>query len=232
MAATASREWLKCLPDDHVVAFSDRSSTREGRGYSYAIYQAGKEIRYSTASISPYSVVFDTEAVGAWRALQHIIGIPPEQHQRQIWVCLDNTTAIWYLRGNPSNTSQGAFPQFHRAMETYNVQVKWVPGHCKVEGNKRADKLAKEGVKRPQYLCAGPTVAGIRAMARIRLQTFEVEKWRLILSKLSRQYRAWELDLTQGCPAELYLSRKELHRLLTIRTRHGDFRWYHMKFKH
>lgn len=117
-------------------------------------------------------------------------------------------------------------------METYNVQVKWVPGHCKVEGNKRADKLAKEGVKRPPDSCADPTVAGIRAMARIRLQTFEAEKWRLILSKLSRQYRAWELDLTQGCPVELYLSRKELHRLLAIRTRHRDFSWYHMKFKH
>ena len=50
---------------------------------------------------------------------------------------------------------------------------------------------------------------------------------------LSQWYRQWQLPYRpQRAPEELKLPRPILCRLLAIRTSHGDFGWYHRKFKH
>ena len=39
-------------------------------------------------------------------------------------------------------------------------------------------------------------------------------------------------DPTMGCPKELRLPRPHLHRLLAERSGHGDFKAYHLRFRH
>lgn len=47
------------------------------------------------------SDVFDAEAIGAWRGFGRVLTLPEYiEDPRIIWVCLDNTSAIWGLRGN------------------------------------------------------------------------------------------------------------------------------------
>jgi len=50
--------------------------------------------------------------------------------------------------------------------------------------------------------------------------------------KLSRWYRDWDLSYDTKALSELALSRHILQRLIAIRTSHGDFTWYHKKFRH
>ena len=60
-------------------------------------------------------------------------------------------------------------------------------------------------------------------------QTWWLERKR----KLSKWYKSWKLDYTpRRSPDELDLPRATLARLLSIRSSHGDFAWYHRRFKH
>ena len=52
------------------------------------------------------------------------------------------------------------------------------------------------------------------------------------MPKLSGRYRKWALPYEVKPLKELDLPRATLYRLLALRTRHGDFDWYHAKFKH
>ena len=56
--------------------------------------------------------------------------------------------------------------------------------------------------------------------------------WATVEPKLSGRYRKWALPYEVKPLKELDLPRSTLHRLLAIRTGHGDFDWYHTKFKH
>jgi hypothetical protein len=58
-------------------------------GYGYAVYQNGRQIASGHGAINPLSHVFDAEAIGAWKALQHTLRLPPDISQRRLWLCID-----------------------------------------------------------------------------------------------------------------------------------------------
>jgi hypothetical protein len=77
-AAKAFKEWWAQLPPLDVTIFSDGSEqyTKEGEKrvtYGFAVYQNGKQLQSGRGSLHPTSHVFDAEAIGAWRGLQHTI---------------------------------------------------------------------------------------------------------------------------------------------------------------
>ena len=134
--------------------------------------------------------------------------------------------------GNAPKSSQEAFLGFQELATIADVRVRWVPGHEGIQGNEEADRLAKEGAALPADHTAQTTYAGIK-----RLQKTIIEK----------QFAAWWEEAYQGCkryrelgftdatlktPIELDPARQTLHNLLALRSRHGDFDWYHRKFRH
>lgn len=99
--------------------------------------------------------------------------------------------------------------------------------------NERAEELAKEGQTAPRDMYAEPILAGVKAVMRSRLHRHREDKWRSTQASLSRRYREWDLQHEIRYPPELQtLSQPQLHRLLALRTRHGDFAWYHRKLRH
>ena len=239
---TASRQfkrWWKDLPPEDVTIFSDGSEQyQDGNryvGYGYAIFQDGKQIGSGSGSINDQSHVFDAEAIGAWKGLQHAIRLPPNVSQRRLWLCIDSTSVIWCLRGNASNSSQWAFHNCQDVMQTHDVQIRWAPGHTRIMGNETADKLADIGAKQPHWdsgPASEPTVSGIRSIFRKIRREAQCSWWALRSAKLSRHYKKWGLDYWVKPLPELDLTRATLHRLLAIRSSHGDFSWYHRKFAH
>jgi hypothetical protein len=120
-------------------------------------------------------------------------------------------------------------------MEVHNVQVRWSPGHTGIGGNELADRIANAAAKnptQPRGLEAEPTVSDIRSITRIQLQLAAQDWWATRKAKLSGWYTQWGLIYTLTAPEELGLPRPVLARLLAIRSKHGDFAWYHTKFKH
>jgi hypothetical protein len=113
------------------------------------------------------------------------------------------------------------------------VRIKWAPGHMDIEGNETADLLAKQGLDAPADPDCGPTLAGARMEMRKMLRASREALWLKIEPGLSRHYRKWDLTFAVSCPPELeVLSRQSLHRLLAIRSWHGDFTSYHRRFNH
>jgi ribonuclease HI len=229
--------WAALLPED-VTIFSDGSEKNErgvrSVGYGYAIYQNGRQIATGHGSISTLSHVFDAEIIGAWKGLRHAIGLPPEVSQRRIWLCIDSTSVIWCLRGNASDFSQWAFHNCQGVMQTHDLRVKWAPGHTGIEGNEAADKLADLGATQQcdTGLASKPTVSGIRSISRTLRREAQRSWWAKCCTKLSPQYKKWDLEYRVKPLPELELPRSTLHHLLAIRSTHGDFSWYHRRFNH
>jgi len=119
-------------------------------------------------------------------------------------------------------------------MQTYNVGIRWCPGHTGIEGNETADKLADKGAEAAEDggLASQPTSSGIGTIMRELRDIARKSWWDEKSQKLSAWYRAWHLSYTVKKPKELDLPRTVLHRLLALRTSHGDFHWYHTKFRH
>ncbi|KAI0543294.1 hypothetical protein F4679DRAFT_593472 [Xylaria curta] len=101
-------------------------------------------------------------------------------------------------------------------MDTHkNVYIKWCPGHCAVEGNERADELAKQGTDMAPNRDLQPTAYGLRAEARKALNKTREALWDPWTEDLSTRYRRWKLLYKITCPPELWmLTRQELHRWL------------------
>jgi ribonuclease HI len=238
VAAKKFLEWEAAVPPWDVIVYTDGSQkTQENQpvlGYGYSIWQGGVELESGCASIDSCSVVFDAEAVGALRGLERAVHQTNGQGDRHIWICVDNTAAIWCLRGNPSDTSQWAFRKFHELVDygEFTVGVKWCPGHEGIPGNERADTLAKSGIGAPRDRDAGPTAAGIKMIIKKTMRDVTKERWKNTSRTLSARYRKHCLAHTLVSPPELKLPRPILHRFLAIRTGHGDFHWYHRRFQH
>jgi ribonuclease HI len=231
--------WEAAVPPWDIIVYSDGSQKvidkTPSLGYGYTIYQGGQELDSGYASIDNSSVVFDAEAIGALRGLDRAIHLTRDQGERHIWVCVDNTAAIWCLRGNPSDSAQWAFRKFHELVDQDNectVELKWCPGHEGIPGNERADVLAKAGITAPRDPEAGPTAAGLKMITKGILRDQLKEAWRKRSATLSSRYQGHSLTYAITCPRELQLPRPSLHRFLAIRTGHGDFHWYHRKFHH
>ncbi len=107
-----------------------------------------------------------------------------------------------------------------------------------IKGNEEADALAGRAADpySPQWtedpLALQPTVCGIRSIAQSLKKAAMSSWWAAVEPKLSGRYRKWALPYEVKPLKELDLPRSTLHRLLAIRTGHGDFDWYHTKFKH
>jgi hypothetical protein len=216
-------------------------------GYGYAIFRPdggnviiteglretmSPPVATGKASLDPCAVVYDAEALGALRGLQHAIRLA--DNGQQIHVCTDNTSSIWGLRGKASMTSQQHFLAFHKAADARgSVSVKWSPGHMGIYGNEVADELAKAGLTSPRDREAGPTLAGVRMDRRRMLKDFRDNQWEQTARNLAARYRKWQLGHDLTCPKELeVLSRRTLHRFLVLKTGHGDFIAYHRRFNH
>jgi len=238
-AAKAFKEWWPTIPPKDVSIFSDGSEQivqgTKRVTYGFVAYQDSKVvIAEGRGSLHPQSHVFDGEAVGAWRGLQRVLRIAGTT-QGRIWMCIDSTSVINCLKGNAANSSQWAFIECHGAIECCDIQIKWAPGHTGIEGNERADQLADQEAKDPQEpigKAAHPTISGIRTIARGMLRSIEHSWWKARREKLSDWYRQWSLPYKVAPQEELSLNRPTLARLLAIRTMHGDFAWYHKKFRH
>ncbi|RAL60649.1 hypothetical protein DID88_009967 [Monilinia fructigena] len=237
-AAASFNDWWNALPPNTVTIFSDGSESYDDAGkhvgYGYAIYQGQALVATGKGAINTLSHVFDAEAIGALKGLQKALTLPSNA-DTQRWLCIDSTSVIWCKRANASDTSQWAFLESRRLIDRHAVNIRWSPGHQGITGNEAADSLADAGAKSDIVdpgPTAQPTISGIGSIARSLAHNVTSGWWRKNEPTLSGGYRKWQLDYALKEPMELKLSRPTLHRLLALRSRHGDFEAYHKRFKH
>lgn len=99
-----------------------------------------------------------------------------------ILVCTDSQSSLAMLQAGPDSQKStiGAEIWQHLialAAADLRVHLQWVPAHCGLPGNERADTLAKEAAEMPQDNVPTDISAAVGAVAR-KARLDWVKKWR------------------------------------------------------
>jgi ribonuclease HI len=223
-AAKNFQQWLKGLPPEAVVVYSDGSQLEGATAWGYVVYRSGRIIAARGRRMGA-AEVFDAEATGALEGLERALSLVHEQED--IHVCLDNTSAIAAFQGRHAESSQAVFLRFKELAQAHGrVTIRWCPGHQGIKGNELADEIAKAACKQQQTLNIPATLAAVRRRAKEASRRLPQLWWR---EHRPETYQHLDLDYCI-VPGELQLSRSTLHHLLAARSGHGNFAAYYERF--
>ncbi|POS83234.1 hypothetical protein EPUL_004373, partial [Erysiphe pulchra] len=129
-----------------------------GRGV-YAIYRGNNLLSTGSVPFGSSAEVNDAEIAAAVIGTQAAISTAEAALSENIYICLDNETAVIILAEGHINSSSYVYltlfsdlkeKWYTRSWGTYwpptvgNINFRWCLGHSGIEGNEKADTLAKE----------------------------------------------------------------------------------------
>lgn len=129
--------------------YTDGSKTEDGT--AFGTYNPKINCRKSTR-ISNHGTVMQAELLGISECIKDIYNnIDQSGKRKEILILTDSQAAIKALRNNAitSLTVLRCTELINKATEKFNLKIAWVPGHANIEGNIIADKIAREGTKKP-----------------------------------------------------------------------------------
>jgi len=188
-AQAHNKTMLSSMGTNLLAIYSDASSVPKGNGIGVAITVRdcsidGKETHFDTTNIGNQQIVYDGELEGIARAFEYAAEVATTGQQIQVYA--DNQAAIHRIK-NPSDNPGQAWQLrcFHAAAEVASKQafisLHWAPGHEGVDGNERADSLAKgAALARPNSRSTSLAMTGIRIKNRTEME------WRLAFSRYSK----------------------------------------------
>jgi hypothetical protein len=155
-----------------------------------------------------------------------------------LWLCIDNRSVVDGINvtSDKIGTSQPTIDEIRGKLSGWqhqgNGQAMWVPGHTSVQGNERADRLAKEGAGLEQA-CDTRWMTLARAKRwRKEWLTYRLDNWWNQQRKPGHFKK--QLEVPKPWNHKLYrgLNRVNVGRVLAARSAHGDFADYHERFAH
>jgi hypothetical protein len=203
------------------------------------IYHKKCEVYAESRGLGARAEVYDGEmaglSLGARAAADYVQKNPQVAH---IHFYADNSAAVGTIFDPQPRPCQLYAESFSRKMMEFldgslerTVEIAWVPGHCNVKGNDRADVLAKAGVD------MGTRMQGTRSNALRRAKEKTLARWT----------KEWKAEPRRGGfgdanrikpkakPTKLFkeLSREVFGRLVQCRTGHsytGEYyKWFHIE---
>ena len=181
-ASRAAQQHLASLPQRATWVWTDGSAdggVRNGGAGVYIEWPDGTttELR-STAGRLCSS--FRAELTALLSALQHLRDHPAHT-QLPVVICTDSESALAALREGPMGQKTPLGASVWGALASLDgparrVHLQWVPSHCGVDGNERADAVAKEAAALEQASVPVDVRTAHRAAARAARQR-AIESW-------------------------------------------------------
>ena len=153
----ATEERLETLPTDATWIWSDGSvseGVHSGGGGALITGPGGdtREVRVAAGRLcsSTRAELFALRA-----ALEELLDMADRDALRPIVICTDSMAALALLQSGPAAQRSPVAVDIWRALRHIAepgqpVYMQWVPAHCGLPGNERADTLAKEASALPQ----------------------------------------------------------------------------------
>ncbi|CAK5283362.1 unnamed protein product [Mycena citricolor] len=160
-AAERHKERISAFADnpEHLLAYSDGSLRKlhgmRRVGTGVVVYQENTEIFAESQGLGGRAEVYDGEMAGLWLAAGITTAMATTHTNiKHLHFYANNTSALATIFDPKPQARQLYAHQFHKAICGFlkgdpqrTVEIAWSPGHCNIEGNERADKLAKSGTK-------------------------------------------------------------------------------------
>ena len=129
-----------------------------------------------------FAEIYDAEMLALLRGLEAAIDFQhetPELDRRRSTIVLfaENTSSVEAITEEKPGPSQHISQGFVKAVMSFldknrraSIEVLWVPGHIRIEGNDRADELAKEATEL-EPATETTTIAKLHRQLRAKLKT-------------------------------------------------------------
>lgn len=240
-------------PSD-IWIYSDGSRQESGRtGAGWVVARHDQILTEGRKYCGVYQEVIDAEAIAAREAVRAAMEYATDDSAK-LWLCLDNLSVVQNLQATTTEvikTSQRQVDSTAKQLRRWRggAEVLWTPGHVHIEGNERADQLAKTAAAEervtfephmPIRIASEQDIFFEETMSQARAR-----RWRW--QKLRDEFRGWwqthrradrfpeaELEVPLPWQGRIYkgLCRSDIGRVLAARSHHGDFRHYHQRFQH
>ena len=112
--------------------------------------------------------------------------------QRPVTILLDSQAAIARLRHTQPGPGQALVIQAHAITKRLHARcrqhtIQWVPGHAGVEGNERADQVAKQAANKPPR--KGPREISLAFACRAQPEAITAQRQSWLTKKLGQRSR-------------------------------------------
>lgn len=212
-------------------------------GWGYAIYNCGILIQEDKGALGRFAEVYDAEMEAlssSIEAVSQLIDDPDDKLEIQkIFFFSDNTGAIQRIfDGTPGKAQDCSFCFRKCAFNlldsdpALSITIKWAPGHFDIEGNDRADSLAKEGSFSIPINPDWHSISFTGSLVKRQLLNAWTQRWQTRERHLRSGYTTADHFPPQLSPTSLFseLSHPIFSRVFQIRTGHAFMGSYYAKF--
>ena len=152
--------------EDYAFIYTDGSLSQfrgtRITGYGVVAYRGNEEIAIANGALGEGIEAYDAEMKALEKAAKIALRIATDKEvplPTNIIIASDNTGAMQRIfKGSPGLAQSCSLKFRKRILETLDsnknlkIAITWSPGHLDIEGNERADSLAKSGAhNRPNY---------------------------------------------------------------------------------
>lgn len=170
------QQYLEVMYDDTVQIFTDASKEPAGKtGVAVYIPKYNVTIQKRTSN---HLSIFSAEMMAIILALQWVEEVKPYKSV----ICSDSMSSLTSIQTGKSACRQDLLDEVHQMIFRITQQklvlhFTWVPAHTGIEGNEKADELAKEALKAEQEVQVPLSKSEFKTIIKHGIHKLWQDKW-------------------------------------------------------